>query len=57
MSEPELGASEGFRSICGLNGVLVRVGSGVCIPKRKKTLMGRKKSDDGQLSNPIASPR
>lgn len=57
LGEPELGVSEGFHSISGLNGVLVGVASDVCIPKRKRTLVGRKKSDDGQSSNPVGHPR
>ncbi|MCI31057.1 hypothetical protein A2U01_0052268, partial [Trifolium medium] len=53
LGELELGVNEGINSSSGLNGVLVGVASDVCIPKRKRTLVGRKKSDHGQSSNPV----
>ncbi|CAJ2674922.1 unnamed protein product [Trifolium pratense] len=56
LGELELGVNEGINSSSGLNGVLVGVASDVCIPKRKRTLVGRKKFDHGQSSNPVEDP-
>ncbi|CAL5206378.1 unnamed protein product [Lathyrus oleraceus] len=56
LGELKLGVSEVFNSSSGLNGVWLGVCSDVCIPKRKRTLVGRKKSDIGQSLNPVGHP-
>nr|XP_012570687.1 uncharacterized protein LOC101499788 isoform X2 [Cicer arietinum] len=54
--ELKLGVSKGVTSSSGPSRVLLGAGGDVCIPKRKRTLVGRKKSEIGQSSNLVRHP-